>query len=100
MGGEWGSRMWTSRFSAGEVFGYLGPNGAGKTTTIRILLDFITADKGRAEIFGLDAHRHGAEIRRRIGFLPGELNLYENLSWPRFIALLLQFAGPWRLALY
>jgi ABC-2 type transport system ATP-binding protein len=65
---------------AGEVFGYLGPNGAGKTTTIRILLDFIRADKGRAEIFGLDAHRYGAKIRRRIGFLPGELKLYENLT--------------------
>jgi ABC-2 type transport system ATP-binding protein len=65
---------------AGEVFGYLGPNGAGKTTTIRVLLDFIRADKGRAEIFGLDAHRHVVKIHRRIGFLPGELNLYENLS--------------------
>jgi ABC-2 type transport system ATP-binding protein len=65
---------------AGEVFGYLGPNGAGKTTTIRIVLDFIRADKGRAEVFGLDARRHGVQIRRRIGFLPGQLNLYENLS--------------------
>jgi ABC-2 type transport system ATP-binding protein len=65
---------------AGEVFGYLGPNGAGKTTTIRILLDFIRACGGRAEIFGLDARRCGVAIRRRLGFLPGELNLYENLS--------------------
>ncbi len=65
---------------AGEVFGYLGPNGAGKTTTIRVLLDFIRADKGRAQIFGLDIRKRSAEIRRRVGFLPGELNLYENLT--------------------
>jgi len=66
--------------TAGEVFGYLGPNGAGKTTTIRVLLDFIRADAGRAAIFGLDVRRRSLDIRRRIGFLPGELNLYENLS--------------------
>jgi ABC-2 type transport system ATP-binding protein len=66
--------------TAGEVFGYLGPNGSGKTTTIRILLDLIRADRGRAEAFGLDVHKYSAKIRRRIGFLPGELNLYENLS--------------------
>jgi ABC-2 type transport system ATP-binding protein len=64
----------------GEVFGYLGPNGAGKTTTIRVLLDFIRADKGMAQIFGLDIRKRSADIRRRIGFLPGELNLYENLT--------------------
>jgi len=65
---------------AGEVFGYLGPNGAGKTTTIRVLLDFIRADKGTAQIFGLDIRKRSADIRRRVGFLPGELNLYENLT--------------------
>jgi len=65
---------------AGEVFGYLGPNGAGKTTTIRILLDFIRADAGRAEIFGLDTCRRSVDIHRRVGFLPGEVHLYENLS--------------------
>jgi len=65
---------------AGEIFGYLGPNGAGKTTTIRIMMDFISADSGKVEIFGRNAHQHGAEVRRRMGFLPGELNLYENLS--------------------
>jgi ABC-2 type transport system ATP-binding protein len=65
---------------ASEVFGYLGPNGAGKTTTIRVLLDFIRADKGTAQIFGLDIRKSSADIRRRVGFLPGELNLYENLT--------------------
>ncbi len=70
---------------AGEIFGYLGPNGAGKTTTIRILLDFIRADSGRAEIFGLDARKRSVEIHRRLGFLPGEPHLYDNLSGGDFL---------------
>jgi ABC-2 type transport system ATP-binding protein len=65
---------------AGEVFGYLGPNGAGKTTTIRVLLDLIRANGGSARVFGLDSRRHSVDIRRRSGFLPGELNLYENMT--------------------
>lgn len=62
----------------GEIFGYLGPNGAGKTTTIRMLLDLIRPTRGRASILGLDARRDSLEIRRRVGFLPGELNLWRN----------------------
>jgi ABC-2 type transport system ATP-binding protein len=65
---------------AGEVFGFLGPNGAGKTTTIRTLLDFIRPTSGRARIFGLDSHRDSVAIRRRIGYLPGELSLYGSLT--------------------
>jgi ABC-2 type transport system ATP-binding protein len=65
---------------AGEVFGYLGPNGAGKTTTIRVLMDFIRADSGKAEIFGLDIRKDSVAIRGRVGFLPGDVRLYENLS--------------------
>ncbi len=65
---------------AGEVFGYLGPNGAGKTTTIRVLMGFIHASKGRAEIFGLDSRKQSVEIRRHVGFLPGDMRLYENLK--------------------
>jgi ABC-2 type transport system ATP-binding protein len=64
----------------GEVFGFLGPNGAGKTTTIRILLDFIRASSGRALLFGLDSRRDSLAIRRRIGYLPGELTLYDSLT--------------------
>ena len=75
---------------AGEVFGYLGPNGAGKTTTIRILMDFIRADRGRAEIFGRDSRKDGVAIRRRIGFLPGGMQLYENLSGGEYLRF---FAG-------
>jgi ABC-2 type transport system ATP-binding protein len=64
----------------GEVFGYLGPNGAGKTTTIRTLLDMIRPTRGRASIFGLDTHRGSLAIRQRVGYLPGELELYENMT--------------------
>ncbi|MBC8099204.1 MAG: ABC transporter ATP-binding protein [Armatimonadetes bacterium] len=62
----------------GEIFGYLGPNGAGKTTTIRMLMDFIRPSAGSAQVFGLDAQQHSIAIHQRIGFLPGELNLWQN----------------------
>jgi ABC-2 type transport system ATP-binding protein len=65
---------------AGEVFGFLGPNGAGKTTTIRTLLDLIRPTRGRAAIFGLDTRAGGLEIRRRVGYLPGDLSLYEHMT--------------------
>lgn len=65
---------------AGEVFGYLGPNGAGKTTTIRLLLDLIRPTSGRVQLFGADVGTAGAGIRRRIGYLPGELALYDQLT--------------------
>ena len=64
----------------GEVFGYLGPNGAGKSTTIRMLLDFIRPTAGEAHVFGLDAQRQGLEVRRRVGYLSGELALYGSMT--------------------
>jgi len=73
---------------SGEIFGFLGPNGAGKTTTIRILLDLIRPTRGRAEIFGLDVRTHSVEIRQRLGNLPGDVSLYENLSGEDFLALI------------
>ena len=65
---------------AGEVFGYLGPNGAGKSTTIRLLLDLIRPSRGRLTIFGLDSRRDGVEIRKRLGYLPGDLRLYDRMT--------------------
>ena len=64
---------------AGEVFGFLGPNGAGKTTTIRLMLDLIRPTRGRVTVFGVDPRRDVA-VRRRIGYLPGDLRLYERLT--------------------
>jgi len=64
----------------GEVFGFLGPNGAGKTTTQRVLLDVFPPTKGQATVFGKDCHKDGVEIRKHIGYLPGELALYANMK--------------------
>lgn len=64
----------------GEVFGFLGPNGAGKSTTIRLILDFIRPTTGTARVFGLDARRDGIAIKRRVGYLPGELAMYEKMT--------------------
>ncbi len=77
----------------GEVFGFLGPNGAGKTTTIRILLDFIRATSGRALLFGLDSRRDSRAIRQRIGYLPGELTLYESLRGVELLTFLANLRG-------
>jgi ABC-2 type transport system ATP-binding protein len=66
--------------SGGEIFGFLGPNGAGKTTTIRTMLDEIRPTRGRAEILGMDTHEKSVEIRRHIGYVPGDLAMYPNLT--------------------
>ncbi len=68
------------RVNQGEIFGYLGPNGAGKTTTIRLLLDIIHPSGGRASVLGMDSHSESIALHRRIGFLPGDLNLWEGMS--------------------
>ena len=64
----------------GEVFGFLGPNGAGKTTMIRTLLDEIRPTSGSASILGMDTHEQSVEIRRHIGYLPGDLSMYPRLT--------------------
>lgn len=71
----------------GEVFGFLGPNGAGKTTTQRVLLDVIRPTKGQAFIFGKDCQKEGSAIRQRVGYLPGELSLYDNMKAHEFFAM-------------
>ncbi|HXF35870.1 MAG TPA: ABC transporter ATP-binding protein [Actinomycetota bacterium] len=77
----------------GEVFGFLGPNGAGKTTTIRTLLDLIRPTGGTARIFGLDSRRDSLEIRRRVGYLPGELALWERMTGAELLAFLGELRG-------
>jgi ABC-2 type transport system ATP-binding protein len=64
----------------GEVFGFLGPNGAGKTTMIRTVLDLIRPTRGTATVVGLDTHRDAVEIRRHVGYLPGDLAMYPRLT--------------------
>lgn len=64
----------------GEVFGFLGPNGAGKSTTIRLLLGFLHPTSGAGEVLGLDSVRDSVAIRRRVGYLPGGIALYDSLT--------------------
>ena len=69
----------------GEVFGFIGPNGAGKTTTIRLLLDFIRPTRGSGSIFGMDIGDDSLSIRRRVGYLPGDLALYPSMTGREFL---------------
>ena len=77
----------------GEIFGYLGPNGAGKTTTIRMLLDLIRPSSGSATIFGMDVRESSVDIHRRIGFLPGELSLWEGRTGNQIIHYIASVRG-------
>ncbi len=64
----------------GEVFGFLGPNGSGKTTTIRTILDLIRPTAGRAWILGMDTRERSVDLRKHIGYVPGDLAMYPNLT--------------------
>jgi len=68
------------RVEDGEVFGFLGPNGAGKTTTIRVLMDLIRPTKGSVSIYGKDCQAEPVAIKAMVGYLPGELALWNNLT--------------------
>lgn len=72
----------------GEIFGFLGPNGAGKTTTIHTLMNFQFPSEGTATLFGLDSRRDSIEIRRRVGYLPSELTIWDNWRGTQYIAWL------------
>jgi ABC-2 type transport system ATP-binding protein len=64
----------------GELFGFLGPNGAGKSTTMRLLLDLIRPTSGSATVLSLDTRADSLELRRCVGFLPGDFELYPRLT--------------------
>lgn len=78
----------------GSVFGMIGPNGAGKTTTMRTLLDIIRPTSGHAVVLGVDSRHAGPELRRRIGFLPGELILEGRISGRRLLQHYADISGP------
>lgn len=65
---------------SGKLVGFLGPNGAGKTTTIRILLGLLAANSGVAEIFGKSCKKQGKQLRAEVGYLPGDVHFYPNLT--------------------
>jgi beta-exotoxin I transport system ATP-binding protein len=64
----------------GEIFGFLGPNGAGKSTMIRVLLGYLHPTAGSASVLGLDIARESVAIRRRVGYLPGGIALYDTMT--------------------
>ena len=77
----------------GEIFGFLGPNGAGKSTTIRLLLGFLHPTAGRATVLGRDALADGLEIRRRSGYLPGGIALYDTMTGETLLDYLADLYG-------
>jgi len=77
----------------GEVFAYIGPNGAGKSTTIRTLLGILQATEGSAKVFGMDAWKDAVEIHKRIAYVPGDVNLWPNLTGGEVIDLFVRLRG-------
>ncbi len=78
---------------SGEVHGFLGPNGAGKTTTIRVLLGLLRADAGHVVLLGGDPWRDAVTLHRRLAYVPGEVNLWPNLTGGEVIDLLGDLRG-------
>lgn len=77
----------------GEIFGYLGPNGAGKTTTIRMLLGFIRPSRGQLKLFGEKTGPGATHLRYRIGYLPGEIGLDENVTGEKLLMYYRRLSG-------
>ena len=77
----------------GEVHGFLGPNGAGKSTTIRVLLGLLRADSGGVRLLGGDPWRDATRLHRRLAYVPGDVNLWPNLSGGEVIDLLGRLRG-------
>jgi ABC-2 type transport system ATP-binding protein len=77
----------------GEVHGFLGPNGAGKTTTVRVLLGMLRRDAGAVTVLGGDPWRDAVRLHRRLAYVPGEVNLWPNLTGGEVIDLLGELRG-------
>src|SRR5690625_614424 len=77
----------------GEVYGFIGPNGAGKSTTIRVLLGILKATSGKATIFGQDVWKDAVDIHKRIAYVPGDVNLWPNLTGGEVIDLFVKLRG-------
>ncbi|WP_425538275.1 ABC transporter ATP-binding protein [Microaceticoccus formicicus] len=74
----------------GEIHGFIGPNGAGKTTAIRVIMGLIKADEGTTTVFGKNAWTDAVEIHKRIAYVPGDVNLWPNLTGGEVIDLFIR----------
>lgn len=79
--------------ATGEVHGFLGPNGAGKSTAIRVLLGLLKADSGEVSLLGGDPWKDAVELHRRLAYVPGDVNLWPNLTGGEVIDLLGRLRG-------
>lgn len=77
----------------GEVHAFLGPNGAGKSTTIRCLLGILRCTSGSVQMFGQDAWENAVELHKKIAFVPGDVNLWNNLTGGEVVDLFLSLQG-------
>ncbi len=83
----------TFRVGEGEVFGFLGPNGAGKTTTIRHLMGFLRPQAGSCRIDGMDCWRQRERIQRELGYIPGEIAFFDDMTGEEFLRFLEKYRG-------
>ncbi|MCM3708504.1 MULTISPECIES: ABC transporter ATP-binding protein [Cytobacillus] len=79
--------------NAGEVLGFIGPNGAGKSTTIRVLLGILKATDGEVKLFDMDAWQDAVDIHKRVAYVPGDVNLWPNLTGGEVIDLFIKLNG-------
>ncbi len=83
------------RVEVGEVHGFLGPNGAGKSTTIRVLLGLLRADSGSARVLGMDPWNDSVALHRELAYVPGDVNLWPNLTGGQAIDFLARLRGDY-----
>lgn len=81
----------------GEIYGFIGPNGAGKTTTIRLLLGLLKKTSGEVHLFNKDAFKEAVAIHKRVSYVPGDINLWPNLTGGEVIDLFLNLHGSYNL---
>lgn len=81
------------RVNRGEVFGFLGPNGAGKTTTIRHLMGFLMPEAGACTVNGLDCWNDREKIQRSLGYIPGEISFFDDMTGADFLSFLGDYRG-------
>lgn len=77
----------------GEAFGFLGPNGAGKTTTIRHLMGFLKVQSGKCTIADLDCWKDRSKIQKRVGYIPGEISFFDDMTGTGFLRFIEKYRG-------